>query len=84
MAQDRSGSSGSSVSKVSVSLPDDLSSAVRDFVGPGKFSAYVARAVERQLRLDKLAELVEDIERQNSRPIPEEFIREAEAAWHGE
>lgn len=73
-----------SVSKVSVSLPDALMRSVRDRVGPGRFSAYVAAAVERQLELDRLAELVEGFEQRLGRPIREDLMAEAEAAWHGE
>lgn len=73
-----------SFSKVSVSLPDSLTRSIRQLVGPGRFSAYVAAAVERQLELDRLAELVAGIEERRGGPIPEELMAEAEAAWHGE
>lgn len=72
------------VSKVSVSLPDALTRSVRDRVGPGRFSSYVAAAVERQLELDRLAELVDGFEQRLGRPIREDLMAEAEAAWHGE
>jgi len=71
------------VSKVSVSLPDTLTRSVRDRVGRGRFSAYVTAAVERQLELDRLAELVDDFEERLGRPISDELMAEAEAAWHG-
>lgn len=74
----------SKVSKVSVSLPDVLTRSVRERVGRGRFSAYVAAAVERQLELDRLAELVDDFEERLGRPINEEKMAEAEAAWHAE
>ncbi len=73
-----------SFSKVSVSLPDSLTRSIRQLVGPGRFSAYVTAAVERQLELDRLAELVAGIEERRGGPIPEELMAEAEAAWHGE
>lgn len=75
---------GASVSKLSVSLPDVLAASVRERVGPGRFSAYVTSAVERQLALDRLAELVAGIEEGLGHPIPAELMAEAEAAWHAE
>ena len=72
------------VSKVSVSLPDALTRSVRDRVGRGRFSAYVTVAVERQLELDRLAELVDGFEERLGRPISDDLMAEAEAAWHAE
>lgn len=72
------------VSKVSVSLPDALTRSVRDRVRRGRFSAYVTAAVERQLELDRLAELVDGFEERLGRPISNELMAEAAAAWHAE
>lgn len=72
------------VSKVSVSLPDSLTRSVRDMVGRGHFSAYVAAAVERQLALDRLAEYVAEVEQNLGRPISDDLMAEAEATWHAE
>ncbi|GGN85567.1 hypothetical protein [Nocardia rhizosphaerihabitans] len=47
---------------VSVSLPSDLLSAVRDRAGKRGLSAYVAEAVRHQLEMDGLAEIVADFE----------------------
>jgi Arc/MetJ-type ribon-helix-helix transcriptional regulator len=66
--------------KVSVSLPEGLTSAVQQRVGKGEFSRYVTEAVARQLELDLLAELSELLEAEHG-PVPEEYIREAEDAW---
>ncbi|MFO7250272.1 MAG: hypothetical protein DIU60_005925 [Actinomycetes bacterium] len=70
--------------KVSVSLPEGLTEAVRQRVGKGEFSRYVAEAVARQLELDLLAELAELLEAEHG-PVPEDLLAEAEAAWpdHG-
>jgi Arc/MetJ-type ribon-helix-helix transcriptional regulator len=68
------------VRKVSVSLPDDLTEAVRDRVGTGGFSAYVAAALSRQLELDRLSELVSEMQTAAG-PAPADLIAEAEAAW---
>lgn len=71
------------ISKVSVSMPSGLAASVRDVAGPGRFSAYVSDAVERKLALDRLAAYVADVEAELGRPISDEFMAEAEAAWHG-
>jgi Arc/MetJ-type ribon-helix-helix transcriptional regulator len=68
------------VRKVSVSLPEDLTSAVQERVGRGEFSRYVAAAVARQLELDLLAELSELLDAEHGE-IPEEFLVEAAATW---
>jgi Arc/MetJ-type ribon-helix-helix transcriptional regulator len=66
--------------KVSVSMPEDLTVAVQQRVGRGKFSQYVAEAVSRQLERDLLAELSELLAAEHG-PIPEEYLAEAQAAW---
>lgn len=66
--------------KVSVTLPAELTDAVQERVGRGEFSSYVAEAVARQLELDRLGELVQGLEEEYG-PVPEEYLREAEAAW---
>jgi Arc/MetJ-type ribon-helix-helix transcriptional regulator len=66
--------------KVSVSMPEDLTSAVQRRVGPGKFSQYVTEAVTRQLELDLLAELSELLASEHG-PVPANYLAEARAAW---
>jgi Arc/MetJ-type ribon-helix-helix transcriptional regulator len=66
--------------KVSVSMPEDLTTAVQHRVGRGKFSQYVTEAVTRQLELDLLAEL-SDLLTSEHGPIPEKYLAEAQAAW---
>ena len=66
--------------KVSVSMPEDLTAAVQQRVGRGKFSQYVTEAVARQLELDLLAELSELLAAEYG-PVPEEYLAEARAAW---
>ena len=66
--------------KVSVSIPEDLTAAVQQRVGRGKFSQYVTEAVARQLELDLLAELSELLAAEHG-PVPEEYLAEARAAW---
>jgi Arc/MetJ-type ribon-helix-helix transcriptional regulator len=66
--------------KVSVSMPEDLTVAVQQRVGRGKFSQYVTEAVTRQLELDLLDELSELLTAEQG-PVPEEYLAEAHAAW---
>jgi Arc/MetJ-type ribon-helix-helix transcriptional regulator len=66
--------------KVSVSMPEDLTAAVQQRVGRGKFSQYVTEAVARRLELDLLAELSELLAAEHG-PVPEEYLAEARAAW---
>jgi hypothetical protein len=68
---------------VSVSMPEDLTSAVQRRVGPGKFSQYVTEAVARQLELDLLAELSELLASEHG-PVPARYLAEARAAWPGD
>ena len=66
--------------KVSVSMPEDLTTAVQRRAGRGKFSQYVTAAVTRQLELDLLAELSELLEHEHG-PVREGSLAEARAAW---
>jgi hypothetical protein len=66
--------------KVSVSMPEDLTTAVQQRVGRGKFSQYVTEAVSRRLELDLLAELSGLLAAEHG-PVPGEYLAEARAAW---
>jgi Arc/MetJ-type ribon-helix-helix transcriptional regulator len=66
--------------KVSVSMPQDLTAAVQQRVGRGKFSQYVTEAVTRQLELDLLAELSDLLSAEHG-PVPEAALSEARSAW---
>ncbi|MEY9211686.1 hypothetical protein ABH917_001132 [Thermobifida halotolerans] len=66
--------------KVSISMPEDLSAAIRERVRPGGLSSYVTEAVARQLELDLLADLSDLLEDEYG-PVSEEALAEAEAAW---
>ena len=66
--------------KVSVSIPEDLTAAIQERVGRGKFSQYVTEAVSRQLERDLLAELSASLAAEHG-PVPEEYLAEARAAW---
>ncbi len=66
--------------KVSVSMPEDLTAAVQQRVGRGKFSQYVTEAVTRQLEMDMLDELSALLTAEHG-PVPEEYLAHAAAAW---
>ncbi len=68
------------VQKVSVSMPAELTAAVRARTGPGGFSHYVTEAVEERLRLERLDELSAYLEARYG-PVPEELIQEAMREW---
>ena len=66
--------------KVSVSMPEDLATAVQQRVGRGAFSQYVSEAVARQLELDLVAELAVLLEAEFG-PVPSALLEEAAATW---
>jgi hypothetical protein len=68
------------VRKVSVSMPEELTEAVRARTGTGGFSRYVTDAVQEQIRLDLLDELADEFEAKYG-PIPEELVQEAMREW---
>ncbi len=71
---------GGKVRKVSVSMPEELAEAVRARTGAGGFSRYVTDAVQEQIRLDLLDDLVEEFEAEYG-PIPEELVQKAMREW---
>jgi len=64
--------------KDSVSLPEDLAEAVRTQVGPGGFSAYVARAIDQRVAMGRLREVVADFTVDHD-PLTREEIEAARA-----
>ena len=65
------------VRKVSISMPETLIKEVRERVGSGSVSAYVTKAVQRQLERDNLADLIAEFETEHG-PIPHEALDRAE------
>lgn len=70
------------VQKVSVSMPEELTAAVRERTGPGGFSRYVTEAVEERLRLDLMDQYAAELEAANG-PVSPEELREAMREWPG-
>lgn len=66
--------------KVSVSMPRRVIDEIRQRVGPREFSGYLTGAAERQLELDRLDDLLVEMQKTHG-PVPEDLLREAEAAW---
>jgi Arc/MetJ-type ribon-helix-helix transcriptional regulator len=68
------------VRKVSVSMPEELSEAVRARTGAGGFSRYVTDAVQEQVRQDLLDDLAAEFEAEYG-PIDEELVEQAMREW---
>ena len=68
------------VQKVSVSMPEDLATAIRERTGPGGFSRYVTEAVERQFRHDRLGDLLDELDTEFG-PVSPEILQWAEQQW---
>jgi hypothetical protein len=70
----------SKVRKVSVSMPEELAKAVRARAGAGGFSRYVSDAVEREIRHDRLGELLDELEADYG-PVPPEVREQTRRMW---
>jgi hypothetical protein len=68
------------VQKVSVSMPEDLATAIRERTGPGGFSRYVTEAADRRLSHDRLGDLLDELEAEYG-PVPAELLEWAERQW---
>jgi Arc/MetJ-type ribon-helix-helix transcriptional regulator len=68
------------VRKVSVSMPEELTEAVRARTGTGGFSRYVSDAVQEQIRLDLLDDLAAEFEAEYG-PIDEKLVQQAMREW---
>src|SRR5215475_577698 len=68
------------VEKVSVSLPRELSEAIRARTGAGGFSRYVAEAVQERFHHDQLGDLLDELEAEYGQ-VPEEIRRQTRRQW---
>jgi hypothetical protein len=70
----------SKVRKVSVSMPEELADAVRARTGAGGFSRYITEVVEREIRHDRLGELLDELEAEHG-PVPPEIREQTRRMW---
>jgi hypothetical protein len=70
----------SKVTKVSVSMPEELAEAVRARAGAGGFSRYVSEVVEREIRHERLGKLLDELEAEHG-PVPPEIQEQARRMW---
>jgi Arc/MetJ-type ribon-helix-helix transcriptional regulator len=68
------------VRKVSVSMPEELTEAVRARTGAGGFSRYVTEAVQEQVRLDLLDDLSAELKAEYG-AIPAEIREQTRRTW---
>lgn len=68
------------VEKVSVSMPAELTTAVKARTGAGGFSRYVSDAVQERIRLDLLDDLSKELAAEFG-PIDDDLVRQAMAEW---
>jgi len=66
--------------KLSVTVPANLASEVRERVGKGNVSAYVTDALIRQLEHDRLGDLVAELDAIHE-PLTEQELAAAKAEW---
>lgn len=70
------------VSKVSLSIEEDVLAEARQRAGRRELSAYVSGALRRQLQHDRLGELLAEMEAESG-PIPDDVMEEARQLWRG-
>lgn len=70
------------VSKVSLSIEEDVLAEARERAGRRELSAYVSDALRRQLQRDRLGELLAEMEAESG-PIPDDVLEEARQLWQG-
>ena len=70
------------VSKVSLSIDEDVLSEARERAGRRELSSYVTDALRRQLQHDRLGELLSEMDA-SSGPIPDDLMEEARQLWQG-
>jgi hypothetical protein len=70
------------VSKVSLSIEEDVLAEARERAGRRELSSYVTDALRRQLQHDRLGELLAEMEVESG-PIPEHLMEEARQLWRG-
>lgn len=70
------------VSKVSLSIDEDVLAEARGRAGRRELSSYVNEALRRQLQHDRLGDLLVEMEAESG-PVSDELMGEARKAWRG-
>jgi hypothetical protein len=68
------------VQKVSVSMPEELTAAVRRRTGAGGFSRYVSDAVQDRIYHDQLGDLLDELDAEYG-PVPPEIREQTRRMW---
>jgi Arc/MetJ family transcription regulator len=68
------------VSKVSLSIDEEVLAEARARAGRRELSSYVNDALRRQLQRDRLAELLAEMDAESG-PIPDELMEQARQPW---
>ena len=71
------------MSKVSLSMDEDVLAQARERAGRRELSSYVNEAVRRQLQHDRLADLLAEMEAESG-PVPEDVLAEARQVWRSD
>jgi hypothetical protein len=74
---------GGKVLKVSVSMPAELSEAVRNRTGTGGFSRYVSEAVQARIQHDLLGDLLDELDEEYG-PVPDDVREKTRLLWPDE
>lgn len=70
------------VSKVSLSIEEDVLEEARERSGRRELSSYVTDALRRQLQHDRIGELLAEMDARSG-PIPDDLMEEARQLWRG-
>jgi Arc/MetJ family transcription regulator len=70
------------VSKVSLSIDEEVLAEARDRAGRRELSSYVTDALRRQLQHDRLGELLAEMDAASG-PVPDDLLKEARQLWRG-
>ena len=70
------------VSKVSLSIDEEVLAEARDRAGRRELSSYVTDALRRQLQHDRLGELLAAMDAAAG-PVPDDLMEEARQLWRG-
>jgi Arc/MetJ-type ribon-helix-helix transcriptional regulator len=68
------------VQKVSVSMPEELTAAIRERTGPGGFSRFVSEAAEKRLRNELIDAYLDELDEVFG-PVPAELMDQARREW---